>query len=448
MKIDPADLSIDEAATALRSGTLTATVLVAAHLQRIADRNPAIGAFVHVAPEDATAAAQAADTAFAAGQDFGPLHGIPFAIKDIFDVAGWPVRWGSRLQKDRIATSTAPSVQTLLDAGAVPLGLVATYELATVGPDQHSLYAQPRNPWNPAHVTGGSSSGSAAAVASGMVRIALGTDTGGSVRSPASYCGVVGLKPTYGAVSLDGVMPLATALDHVGPIARNVTEAATVFAVLTKSARAELSGVVGTRIAYGRAWCADTAADPALEPLMDEAASVLSLCGAQVSLVELPDYAAVEAAAAQIILAGEYASHGHTIEAQPSDVGPAAAKSILSGKSVTSRQLVAAQKLVGGFGAAVDTLLRDHDVLILPTTMAPAPPFSAFAEGKTVWTAMRTLPFNVTGHPALSVPMGFANGLPMGLQIVGWHGDEATVCRVGAAFEAATDHGAGDPYSA
>ncbi len=437
----PVDLTIAQAGAALRDGTLGAVALTAAHLERIAQRNPAIGAFVHVASEAAMQAARAADAALAAGRDLGPLHGIPFAIKDIFDVAYWPVRWGSRLTGARVATETAPAVQTLLDAGAVPLGLAATYELATVGPDADSLYPQPRNPWNPAHITGGSSSGSAAAVASGMVRIALGTDTGGSVRSPAAYCGIVGLKPTFGAVALDGVMPLSPALDHVGPMARTVAEAAAMFAVLT-GRPTPLSGINGLRIAYGRDWCADPAAHLALIGMMDDAAAALSLCGAQIALTPLPDNAEIETHAARIILAAEFATHGAAINGK---VGPMAAASIRSGKLVTATQLRESHRVTDAFRATIDTLLTTHTVLILPTTMAPAPPFSAFADAKAVWTAMRTLPFNVTGHPALSVPMGFADGLPLGLQIIGRHGDEATVLRVGATFEAATDHGAQTP---
>ena len=446
MKRHPADLTIFEAGAALRGGELSAVALTEAHLERIAQRNPAIGAFVHVATDAALNAARAADIAFANREDLGPLHGIPFAIKDIFDVAGWPVRWGSRLHQDRIASDTAPAVQAMLDAGAIPLGLVATYELATVGPDRHSLYPQPRNPWNRAHITGGSSSGSAAAVAAGMVRLALGTDTGGSIRSPSGYCGTVGLKPTYSAVPAGGVMPLAPSLDHVGPIARTVPEVAAAFEGMTGRLLSVQSDIAGIRIAYGRDWCHDEAAHAELVSLMDTAASVLTLSGAQVALPRLPDYADIEKAAACILHAEEYATHGEAVAANPGAVGPMAGESILSGASLSPDQLAAAHKVEDAVRADLDALLRDHDVLILPTTLAPAPPFSAFADGKAIWTAMRTIPFNVTGHPALSVPMGFADGLPLGLQIVGRHGDEATVLSVGAAFEAATDHGAMTPY--
>jgi len=436
----PVDLTIAQAGAALRSGQLSAVSLTEAHLARIESRNPSIGAFVHVATEAALKAAHAADAAIVAGATPGPLHGIPFAIKDIIDIADWPVRWGSQLQQERIATDTAPAVKAMLAGGAIPLGLVASYELASVGPDLHSLYPQPRNPWNRAHITGGSSSGAAAAVAAGMVRLALGTDTGGSIRSPSAYCGTVGLKPTFGAVPMDHVMPLAASLDHVGPIARTVPEVAAAFAVLTNQTMPCSTDVSGIRVAYARNWCHDDLADARLLPLMDDAASVLSLCGVTLTLHDLSDYAGIEAAASRIIHAEQFATHGAAVKANPGSVGPMATHSILTGASVSAEQLRQARRVAAAFRAELETLLREHDVLILPTTMTPALTFTRFAGRRSVWTAMRTIPFNVTGHPALSVPMGVVDGLPFGLQIVGRHGDEATVLCIGAAFEAATDY--------
>ncbi|WP_377507973.1 amidase [Octadecabacter sp. R77987] len=432
---NPADLDIAQAGRALRDGALTSLALTKAHLERIDARNPVIGAFVHVAREDALQAAAAADQMFQAGMDHGPMQGIPFAIKDVIDVAGWPVRWGSRSQETRKATHTAPAVQRLIDLGAVPLGLVATYELATVGPDFTSLYPPPVNPWNPDHITGGSSSGSAAAVAAGMVRVSLGTDTGGSLRSPASYCGVVGFKPTFGAVPMQGVMPLSPSLDHVGPIARTVADAAAAFAVIGGQGGA-LRDMSGMSLAYGRGW-----ADGPVLSALDAVASALSLCGARISLVDMPDYDAAERAGTDILLAECFATHGAAAKA--GKLGDMARASILSGAKVADEAKARAH--VAPLRTAIDAILANHDALILPTTIGTAPPFSDFASGVPVWTAMRTLPFNMTGHPALSVPMGFVDGLPLGLQIVGRHGDENTVLAIGAAFEAATDHGVGQP---
>ncbi|WP_226782463.1 amidase [Oceaniglobus trochenteri] len=435
----PCDLPIHAAGAALRAGRFSAVALTEMHLARIAARNPAVRAFVHVAGEEALRAARRADAELASGQDRGPLHGIPFAIKDVIDLEGWPIRWGSRLQADRVAKETAPVVRAMLDAGAIPLGVVATYEMATVGPDDSALAPPATNPWNGAHVTGGSSSGSAAAVAAGMVRIALGTDTGGSIRSPAAYCGVVGLKPSHGALPLGGVMPLSPSLDHAGPIGRTVGDAALAFFAMT--GREWMPGPVeGISLAYGRAWAEDEAAHPALLPMLDAAASVLSLCGARIALADLPPYAAIEAAGCDILLAEGFAAHGPRVSGAPDAIGPMARASIQMGQKIGPAQVSAARAAVPALRATLDALLSRHAALILPTVMAPAPPFSAFNDGKPVWTAMRTIPFNMTGHPALSVPMGLADGLPLGLQIVGRRGDETTLLRIGAAFEAATDH--------
>lgn len=440
----PCDLSIDEAGAEIRRGALSSAALTRAHLDRIATRDKRIGAFVHVAADDALAAADQADRDLAEGRDRGPLHGIPFAVKDILDVAGWPIRWGSRACAGRVARDTAPAVAAMLASGAIPLGVVSTYELATVGPDDTALGQPPVNPWNAEHVTGGSSSGSAAAVAAGLVRIALGTDTGGSVRSPAAYCGVVGLKPTYDAILRAGVMPLSPSLDHVGPLARSVADAGLAFAALSGGTW-RAGGIAGLSLAYGRCWAEDPAAHPALLPLLDDAAGVLSLCGARIAPVDLPEYAQLEAAGSDILLSEGYASHGALVEGNPAAIGDMARASILSGQHVTAERLSGARAAIAPLAAALDAVLAEHAALLLPTVMAPAPAFSAFADGTPVWTAMRTIPFNLTGHPALSVPMGFADGLPLALQIVGRMGDEATILRIGAAFEAATDHTAFQP---
>lgn len=443
-QINPCDLSIAEAGAALRRGALSSVALIQAHLDRIAMRDPQIGAFIHVAKADALVAAEIADKQLAAGLDRGPLHGIPFAVKDIIDVAGWPIRWGSRGQATRIAGETADAVTAILAAGAVPLGVVATYELATVGPDTTALSRPPVNPWNASHITGGSSSGCAAAVAAGLVRIALGTDTGGSVRSPAAYCGVVGLKPTFDAISRIGVMTLSPSLDHVGVLAHSVDDAGLAFAALTGGSW-QPGGISGLSLAYGRGWAVDPSAHPSLLPLLDDAAGALSLCGARIVPVDLPEYGSAEAAGSDIILAEGHAVHGEMIEADPAAIGDMARASIRAGQSIPAQRLARARECVARLTSAIDAVLADHDALLLPTTLAPAPRFSAFAAGKPVWTAMRTIPFNMTGHPALSVPMGFADWLPLGLQIVGRKGGEDVILRIGAAFEAATDHSALQP---
>ena len=441
---NPADLDVAAAGAALRSGDLTSLDLTRACLDRIATRDPEIGAFVYLAADQALQAAAAADAELAAGEDRGALHGIPFAVKDVFDVAGWPVRFGSAHYRDRIAKGNADAVSRCIASGAIPLGIVATYELATVGPDQTSLYPQPRNPWNNDHVTGGSSSGSAAAVAAGMVRFALGSDTGGSARSPAAYCGVVGFKPTAERLSKDGLMPLAPSMDQVGIIAASATDAAAVFAALDGHEDAYIHAT--GNIAYGRDWCIGGGDEAVILPLMDDAASALSLTGAKIAMVQLPDYQRVEEAGSTILLSEQVVSHWTELENDPANVGRMAYSSLKSGVGITGENVRAAREIATKFTNSIDAILAAHDVIILPTTMTTAPAFSDFDSGEPVWTAMRTIPFNLSGHPALTVPAGFHQSLPLGMQIVGARGADALVLKIGAAFEAATDHGALRPY--
>lgn len=441
------EMSIAEAAAALREGNLTSVALTRAHLARIARHNPRIGAFVHLTADRALTAAAQADADFAQGIDHGPLQGIPFAVKDLIDLDGATVTFGAQRNADRTATTTALAVQRLLDAGAVPLGIVATYDLALVGPSQDGPYPPARNPWNIDHITGGSSSGSAAAVGAGLVRVALGTDTGGSIRSPAAYCSAVGLKPTFGAVPLDGVQPLSPSLDHLGPLARTVEDAALIFATLTGSPTADLTGdLTGLRIGYARDWATGDETSPALLDCLDAAVATLSLIGGRVDLVTMPDVALMEAAGAIIIHAEALETHAADVTGTGGRTGRMAYQSLIAGAALTAEDIALAHATAARHKVQVDDVLATCDVIVTATTLTPAPPFSAFDAGRAVWTPMRTLPFNATGHPAMSVPMGFIDGLPVGLQIVGRHGAEATILQVGAAFEAATDHAVQRPF--
>ncbi|MBN8629390.1 MAG: amidase [Rhodobacterales bacterium] len=322
---DPADLSLPEAAAALRAGTLTSHALTMAVLARIAARNPRLHAFTHVAA-DALEQADRADAMLVAG-DPGPLCGLPVAVKDLIDVAGQPASSGSRVLQGRIADTDAPAIARLRAQGAVLIGKVATYEFAMVGPDLTLPDPPARNPWNPAHITGGSSSGSAAAVAGGLVRLAIGTDTGGSIRSPSAYCGSVGLKPSYDRISRAGAFPLSPSLDHTGPLAATVEEAALALDAMTESdwrpASSRLGqSIAGLTIGYAREWFADDPqASEALVRVMDEAASTLSLLGARIRLVTLPAYAPYEAAASIILHAEALDEHRALIRDHAADYG-------------------------------------------------------------------------------------------------------------------------------
>jgi aspartyl-tRNA(Asn)/glutamyl-tRNA(Gln) amidotransferase subunit A len=454
--VNPADLTSAEAGARLRRGALTSAELTMAHLDRIGEREPVLHAFATVTAERAHADAARADRDLASGVDRGPLHGIPVGLKDLIDTAGIPTRCGSRVMEHNIPAADAEVARRLVEAGAVLLGKTQTYEFAVVGPSFDLPLPPATNPWNPAHITGGSSSGSAAAVAGGLLRTAIGTDTGGSIRSPACYCGVVGLKPTYGRVSKRGVFPLSPSLDHVGPIGATVEDAALTLDAISGhdpsdpgsatgdwAPAASLLGrdLAGLRIGYARAWFADdSAADPAIVTAMDDAVSALSLCGVQIEDIAMPDYDLLEAAGAVILHAEAFAVHRQMMRQRPGDYGRLAYQSILSGLLLDDDAVALARRAGAALGQTLDALLLRFDALVTVNTLATALPFAAFDGKSVVWTQMRTLPFNVTGHPVLAVPIGHARGLPMGMQLVGRRFDEAGLCRIGAAFEAATDH--------
>lgn len=444
----PADLPIREAGRRLRAGSLTSAALTEAHLVRIAERDGAAGAFVAVTADAAREAAAAADAAFAAGRDLGQMQGIPFAVKDLIDMAGVAGCYGSRRHAGHVPAADAEVVARLRRGGAVPLGKVATYEFALVGPSFDQPYPPARNPWNPAHITGGSSSGSAAAVAAGMVRVALGTDTGGSVRSPACYCGVVGLKPTHGALPLGGVHPLSPSLDHLGVLAATVDDAALCTGAMGLPVDPMPPEVRGLRIGYARDWFArDPACAPAVLEALDDTAGVLTLLGATVTLTRLPDYPLMEAAGAVILHAEALAQHLQAMRTEGARYGRQAYQSLSAGVGLTEADLAAARAAAARLRAETDAALAPFDALLTACALTVAPPFAAFSDDRAVWTAMRTLPFNATGHPALALPVGFAGGLPLGAQIVGRNGGEAMVCRVGAAIEEATDAAVPTPYA-
>ena len=437
---DPTRLTIADAGAAFRVGTLTATDLAQAQLDRIAALNPKIHAFVAITTDLALAAAAQADADFAAGVDRGPMQGIGFAIKDLMDLKGLPTTCGSRQQPETPAAQDAEVVARLRAAGAVPLGKLATYEYALVGPSFDGLHLPAANPWNTDCITGGSSSGSAAAVASGMARCAIGTDTGGSIRSPAAYCGVVGLKPTKGAVPMTGVFPLSADLDHVGPLAATVADAALMAQAMGVEAAARLGQPVqGMIIGYARDWFAtDPATAPDVLVAMDQAMSDLSLLGCRVTLISLPDYAEIESLGISLLQYQALEVHKSALAA--GKYGKQAVETLLSGQAITPAEFAAARLRAGDLHAEFARILTQFDAVATANVLAPAPPFSVFAADRAVWTAMRTLPFNITGHPVLALPIGFSGGLPIGMQLIGSDHSEARLCQIGNAYERATDH--------
>ena len=442
---DPTGLSLIEAAAALRTGTLTSRSLVEAVLARIADR-PELAAFTHVAA-DALAQAEAADAGLARGEDPGLFCGLPVAVKDLIDVAGQPATAGSAALAGHVAENDAPAVARLRAQGAVLIGKLATYEFAMVGPDLTLPDPPARNPWNLAHITGGSSSGPAAAVAGGLVRLAIGTDTGGSIRSPAAYCGCVGLKPSHDRVARAGAFPLSPSLDHTGPLAATVAEAALALDVMTEGdGWRPASGAIGQcisglRVGFARSWFAeDSQAALAVIRALDDAAATLSMLGAVVTMIDLPDYSLYEAAASVILHAEALAEHAALIATRQAAYGRPTLQCLAVGAAISDSDLVLARRAVRPLTDAMAAAMADVDIMLTATTLTPALPFSAFSGEQAVWTPMRTIAFNLTGQPALSVPCGFHSGLPLGMQLVARMGEEDLLCRVGHAFEQATDH--------
>jgi Asp-tRNA(Asn)/Glu-tRNA(Gln) amidotransferase A subunit family amidase len=449
---DPADLSIVAAGRALRDGSLTSLALTRAVLARIAERDSDYRSVYAVLDERAIADARQADADLANGIDRGPLHGIPVGIKDMIDVAGVATTAGSKGRKDNVPGSNAVIVDRLIEGGAIIVGKLATYEWGTVGPAYDTLYPPARNPWSLEHITGGSSSGSAAAVAGGLLRTTIGTDTGGSVRGPASYCGIVGLKPTFGLVPTTGTLGMSPSMDHIGPMSATCAEAALTLDVIAARGRDDSTAryvgeeIRGLRIGYARNWFAsDAQTHPAVIVAMDEAASTLSELGAVIEQVELPDYYAIEVAAAAVLHHEGFAGHADELAQRPEGFGRKTFQSIVAGAAITEGEYEEAKRAGAAFRQRLDReIFSRFDALVTVNTLTPALPLSLFGE-KSVWTPMRTIGFNISGHPVLALPMGFHDGLPLGMQIVGPHFGEARICQIGDAFERATDHSTQKP---
>ncbi len=449
-------LSAAAAARAFAARTLSPTELLSALLARIERLDPVLNAFIRLDAEAAMDAARQAEKEIAAGRHRGPLHGIPVGIKDIIDVVGLPTTCHSRILLDNVAKADAAVVARLRAAGAIVIGKLSTHEFAIGGPSLDLPFPPARNPWNPLHHPGGSSSGSGAGVAAGLFPLALGTDTGGSVRNPASACGIVGLKPTYGRVSRRGVFPLAFTLDHVGPLTRTVEDAALLLHAIEGHdaldpgsaafpAGDALSvierGISGLRIGFVRHFHEkDLPADPQVLAALEDAAEILHAAGAQVRDVALPtlnEFAAVN----RVILGAEsWSIHAPWLRTRPGDYGQLARQRLMAGAFMSAGAYVGAQRRRAQMIAAVDDVFQDVDVLLCASSMDPASRIDDMAETLRTYPRQARTPFNVTGHPALAMMAGLSSGgLPLSLQFVGRYGADATVLRVARAYERASE---------
>jgi aspartyl-tRNA(Asn)/glutamyl-tRNA(Gln) amidotransferase subunit A len=449
------DLSISEAAELLRQEKISPVDLTAACLDRIERLNPVLNAFITVTREGAMAGARMAEDEIQRGQWRGPLHGIPIGLKDLIDTAGVRTTCGSALFADRIPTEDAFVVERLKRAGAVLLGKQNLQEFAYGGTSASSHYGAVHNPWNLKHIAGGSSGGSAAAVAAGMCFGAIGSDTGGSIREPAAFCRVVGLKPTYGRVSTRGVFPLSWSLDHVGPICRNVMDATLMLEAIAgydaldptcvdwpiEEYANAVSGKTdfrrGLRIGVARQPFFEDL-DPDIELAINEAIEVIRKVSLSVTEVDLPSVpTAVQAPEV-------YAVHKDYYAKSPELYRPWMRERLAQAANADTSAYVADRFALERVRRTINDVFTEVDLLITPTT--PVPPITIEEASNMspnpageIWLR-NTRPFNAYGLPTISIPCGFTKaGLPIGLQIAGPRFGEGRVLAFAHAFEQATD---------
>ena len=446
-------LGLHEAGGLVRDKKISPVELTQACLSRIESLNPKLNAFITITAESALAQARQAETEIASGKWRGPLHGVPIALKDLFDAAGVPTTAASGLFKDRIPAQDSEVVRRLKVAGAVFLGKLNMHEFAYGGSSVVSFFGPVRNPWSADYMAGGSSGGSAAALAAGLCYAATGSDTGGSIREPSAYCGTVGLKPTYGRVSTRGVIPLSWSYDHAGPMTRGVTDSAVMLQVLAghdpedpnsldvpvPDYAAALNQTRSLRVGIPRALFYE-ALHPEIEGAMNAA---VSLIGKMTSVREIEIPASNDTT---ILRAEAYAFHSDNVKKHPELYQPETLKRIRAGEDVTTTAYIQAKRQVDLYRHSITKLFETVDLLITPTT--PVPPFTISElladmdnlRAKELQCLRNTRPFNVLGLPTISVPCGFTKtGLPIGMQISGAPWAEANVLRLALAYEQQTE---------
>ncbi len=448
---DLAYLTVADGAALLRARKLSPVEWTRALLDRIAAIDSNTNAFLVVTADTALTQAKAAEAEIAKGEWRGPMHGVPYAAKDIFDIEGMATTCHSKIRINHRAASDAFVVKKLRDAGAVLLGKVALHEFATGGPAFDLPWPPARNPWNRDLHPGGSSSGSGAALAAGMAPAALGTDTGGSVRNPATCCGIVGMKPTYGAISLGGVFPLTYSLDHVGPMTRTVEDNAIFFHAIaghdpndpTSARRATgdclkdlKAGLKGLRIGViEHFYKKDAEADPDQVRAIDQAVDVLQKLGASVRTINLSPLSLWTDCNRTIHQAEAYAIHEKDVQERPEDFAALTRNRLLPGAFVSSVKYIRAQQLRAALCREFAEAMRDLDAVVtLSSLLLPCKIDDAAAVAKT-YDQQARLVFNVTGTPAISVPTGFtSSGIPLAMQIASRAFDDAMVYRIAQAY--------------
>ena len=461
MNTEPALLSLAGVAKAIAEKRLSSQEVTRSCLQRIAQWQPRLNAFMSIEAEAALKAAEAADAALARGNPRGALHGVPMAHKDMYYDAGKVVTCGSKIRRDFVATTTATALQRLKDAGSIRLGSLQMVEFAYGPTGLNFHHGAVHNPWAFGHITGGSSSGSGSAVAARLTFAALGSDTGGSIRLPAHFCGLTGLKTTYGRISRAGAMPLSQSLDTVGPLARTVEDCAlllglmagadpedpTASTVAVPDYMAATTGPIkGMKIGVPTAFYVDDL-DADVARILDDTIAALKREGAHVVPVELPDQRQLTAACQLVIAVEAAAFHKRWLIERPQDYGPQVLMRLQNGLAISGVSYLEAMRWRGPALAAHTTATADVDAVIAPVAPVAAPSIaesdvgnSPDAESVIQRLTRFTRPINYLGVPSLAVPAGFtAKGLPVAMQLIGRSFDEASLLQIGAAFQRSTD---------
>ncbi len=424
-------------------------------LARIDHLNPTLNAFITVTGEQALDQARVAEAEIQSGHWRGPLHGIPIALKDVFDTAGVRTTGASKLFENRVPTDDAAAVLRLKEAGAVLIGKTNLHEFAYGGSTMISHFGVVRNPWDQNRIAGGSSSGSAVAVASGMCYAALGSDTAGSIRQPSAFCGVVGLKPTYGRVSMRGMLPLAVSYDHAGPMTRTVQDAAAVLQVLAGYDRDDITSrdlsagdyaaaldrdISSLRVGVARQYFFD-GADHEIVTAVNQAIELLHGMTADLRELEVPVYSDDPAKKAEA-----YAYHAEFVARSPQVYDAETLRRIQNGASVAAPEYIAARRQLERIRRDAECLFETVDAILTPTVVVPPPIIDDLAREPTklrdveIVTLRNTRPFNVLGLPTISVLCGFTRaGLPVGLQITAAPWREEIVLALAHKYQQATD---------
>ena len=446
-------LTISEASALLKRGQLSPVELTQSFLDRIEATDDRLHSFIIVLKEQALDDARLAEAEIRRGDYKGPLHGIPFALKDLYDTAGITTTSGSKVDIDRVPTEDATTTARLKAAGGILLGKLAMHEFALGGPDFTTPFPPARNPWNLAHITGGSSSGSGAAVASGQAMAALGSCTGGSIRGPASLCGIVGLKATYGRVSRAGVVTLSWSQDHCGPMTWTVEDTAYMMQALagydpkdpttstapvpdySLSLREDIKGLtIGVPRHFF--FAPHESVNPEVVATVEKGLKVLEGLGANLQEVTIPSLEYVRAANSVIMLSEAFAYHEKNLQTRPHDFGEMVRARFRIGGLFSASDYVQSQRIRKVVNRECAEVLQKVDVLVTPTMTQPAAAFEGYDATSNITGRSFTAPFNLTGLPAISVPCGFtASGLPVGMQIAGKPFDEPGVIRAAYAYQ-------------